>query len=137
MQNKAKLLGLTLFAFAAIGCRSDGVDSFVSATTPVAPLESEGQWTGDPYTASGVALASGGTEPNAQYGNVVGQPNARGGSRPYPGPLNPSFDQPAKGVGNQPGEYPVEANPGTGHSNAPANQPLPGAVDDTTVRRGQ
>ena len=135
--NKAKLVGFALLGLAAIGCRSDGVDSFVSATTPNPPIGAA-EWKGDHYTSSGVAEASGGTLAKTQYGNVYPhEEGQRGGTRPAAAKLNPSFDQPAKGTGNQPGEYPVESNPGTGHSNAPANQPLPGQVDDTTVRRGQ
>jgi hypothetical protein len=123
----SSLLSVVVLGGILAGCHSDGIDSFDAATTPV-PRIGDAAWKGDKYAYAGAAGASGGTKPDTQYGDT-----ARGTR----GKLNPSFDQPAKGVGQQPGEYPVEANVGFGHSNAPANQPSPNQANDITTRGGQ
>jgi hypothetical protein len=102
-----------------------GEESFLSATTPNQP----GSFNGDPYGSVGLAEATGGTKPMTPYG-AGSNPNATA-------PVNPAYDQPAKGTGQQPGEFPVRAAAGFGNSNAPANQPLPSDVSNPTVRTGQ
>jgi len=96
----------------------------MASTTPNPPAT----WTGDPYTGVGLAESTGGRNTVTPYG-AGANPNANA-------PLNPRFDQPAKGVGQQPGENPVQAAPGFGNSNSPGNQPQPQDVSSITVRTG-
>jgi hypothetical protein len=104
------------------GCRFKGVESFISATTP----NPEGSWSGDPYTGIGYAEASGGTNTKTRYG--------AGAKQTTSAPLDPVFDQPAKGTGHHPGENPGSAAAGFGLSNGPGMQPSVGDASSTAVR---
>ncbi len=91
----------------------------MSATTPnpPAPRNPSRLVSGDAYAFGGVGAANGGLKPQTNYGV---------GSDPHsPSHVNASFDQPAKGSGQQPGEYPNVAAPGAGQENGPALQPKP------------
>lgn len=107
------------------GCglvRFKGVESFESATTlPTEPRTLKG----DPGASGGIAMASGGNHAKTLYGD--------GASLTATAPLVPTYDQPAKGSGNQPGENPVEAAPGYGHDNGPAFQNPPGEANSTST----
>ncbi len=109
------------------GCRYKGWESFTTATEPnsfQAPAVK-----GDPYGFGGVAVASGGLKPQTNYG-AGSDPNSKG-------PVNPSFDQPEKGSGQQPGEYPNVAAPGFGQDNGPGMQPKAGAIpQDGAISHG-
>jgi hypothetical protein len=105
------------------GCRFKGGESFLTATTPQ-PRQEDGRfgsWGGDPYAKADMGEASGGVYTRRNYG--------AGARTDGTGPLNPAFDQPAKGTGLHPGDQSVEARPGFGHTNAPAHQNLPGSVE--------
>ena len=103
------------------GCRFKGVESFLSATTPQEHVPVKG----DPYARGGIADATGGVNPATNYGK---------GSDPNSKSKVSSYDQPAKGAGQQPGEPTVDAAPGYGKSNAPALQPAPGSSSSTSTR---
>jgi hypothetical protein len=113
------------------GCRFKGGESFMSATTPMP--EGKGHlgtaaWKGDPYTNGGIGEANGGLKPGTNYGKDSRVTNA---------PVNPAFDQPAKGSGSQPGEYTNAAASGFGRSNGPGLQASPSDVNSLSSRRGQ
>jgi hypothetical protein len=114
MKARIALVGL-LVGLVSIGCRPRGVESFISATTPVKTAD---KYEGDQYANGGIADASGGTKTEAQYGK-----GAKSGADAQP---NYGYDQPAKGSGQQPGE-----NPGTGVGNGPALQGNPGDYSST------
>ena len=128
-------LPMRKLAFAAVlagcflgGCRWKGAESFLTATTPQEPIGGKGQWSGDPYAKSSVAEASGGTITTSNYGK-----GARTGTN---APLVPSYDQPAKGSGQQPGEFTVEAGPGYGKVNGPAMQASPSEAASLSTKGG-
>ena len=106
-------------ALAVSGCRYKGWESFTSATTPNAPVVASGgrALAGDPYAFGGVGSANGGLKPETNYG-IGSDANSAGR-------VNASFDQPEKGSGQQPGDYPNEGGPGAGKENGPALQPTP------------
>lgn len=111
-------LGLLCLSFA--GCRFKGPESFVQATTPNPPTN----WAGDAYSWGGIADATGGLQDQVQYGT-----GARKGAGVFP-----SYDDPAKGTGLQPGEIPGENVPWWAGQNAPAWQPRPGEIDANNTR---
>jgi hypothetical protein len=121
-----KFLGIAIVSASLLaGCRFKGGESFLAATTPNPP----GTWQGDPGTSVGIAESTGGLNAKTPYG-AGANPNATA-------TLNPGYDQPLKGVGQQPGEYPVRAAAGFGNSNSPANQPMPNDASAISVRTGQ
>lgn len=101
---------ISLGVVALAGCRFKGAEGFISATTPVEYKVGKG----DPYASGGIAGATGGTNVTTNYG--------KGARNVSTGKLDPKLDQPAKGVGQEPGENPVTAGSGYGNSNAPAHQ---------------
>lgn len=103
------------------GCRFKAYESFASATTPEASGQSSvtEKTLKQPYMNGGVADASGGLNPTTPYGR---------GAQPS-GKALAGFDQPQKGSGHQPGEYPNVAAPGHAQTNAPAFQPSPSDVN--------
>src|SRR5579862_3317643 len=115
--GKLVLLGLAVFALG--GCRYKGWESFMSATTPNLPASHPAGRvvSGDAYAYGGVGLANGGLKPQTNYG-LGSDPNSTA-------PVNPKFDQPEKGSGQQPGEYPNVGAPGAGQENGPGLQPRP------------
>ena len=126
MTWKSSSLAVILVVSSVLGgcnlVRFKGVESFESATTlPTEPRTLRP----DPGTSGGIASASGGTRTKTRYGE--------GASLTSTAPLVPSYDQPAKGSGNQPGENPVEAAPGYGHDNGPAFQNPPGEANTTST----
>ena len=129
-----KIVGLALLTASLTGCnlvRFKGVESFNSATTPVMYSSSDPtrEWTGDPYPWGGTANGSGGQNAATLYG---------AGSDPKSTEkVDPKFDQPAKGVGQQPGEYHVDAGNGFGNTNAPAAQASPSDVNSLGARNGR
>ncbi len=124
MLSKSSKFAIVLIGGVLLGgCRFKGYESFESATTvPDQPRV----LAGDPGASGGIASASGGTKTVTRYGE--------GSRATAPEPLNPAYDQPAKGSGQQPGEGTVEAAPGYGHANGPAFQNTPGSVSSTTTR---
>lgn len=115
MRSIVRLAALALLAVAMTGCRFKGYESFTAATSPnTAPAQR-----GDVYGNGGTADASGGLTEDVQYG--------RGASAA--GTVKPSYDQPQKGSGNLPGEYPNVASSGHAQTNAPAFQPSPSDVN--------
>jgi len=129
-----KYLGFLILATSLSGCnlvRFKGVESFNSATTPVKYSSSDPnrEWKGDPYSYGGVANGSGGQNPKTAYG-LGSDPNS-------PDPVNPAMDQPAKGVGQQPGEFHVDPGNGYGITNAPIAQPSPSDVNSLGSRNGR
>jgi hypothetical protein len=88
------------------GCRPRGIESFVSSTTPQA---NTGKYQGDKYSNGGIASASG--------GRMVSTNKDLGAKKGAGAQMNTSYDAPAKGSGQQPGE-----NPGAGTGNGPAMQ---------------
>jgi hypothetical protein len=124
MLSNSSKFGLVLLAASLLGgCRFKGYESFESATTvPDQPRT----LSGDAGASGGIASASGGTKTVTRYGE--------GARKTAPEPLVPSYDQPAKGSGQQPGEGTVEAAPGYGHANGPAFQNAPGSVASTSTR---
>lgn len=130
LRQLPKLLGLVLLATSMAGCtiRFKGVESFNSATTPVKYSSSDPnrEWKGDPYSNGGTANGSGGLNAETPYG--------LGADTKSPDPVNPRMDQPAKGVGQQPGEYHVDPGNGYGQTNAPVAQPNPGDVESISAR---
>lgn len=125
-----KVLGLSVLAASLTGCsvRLKGVESFNAATTPVKYSSSDPnrEWKGDPYSFGGTANGSGGLNAKTAYGAGAQTDSAE--------PVNPAIDQPAKGIGQRPGEYHAEPGNGYGQSNAPIAQPSPSAVDGTSTR---
>jgi hypothetical protein len=123
MRNELlKFAGLAVLAFAIGGCRIKSWESYESATTPNPP----GTWKGDEYAWGGVADATGGLKPQVQYNE---------GARSTPtGKLDPTYDQPMKGTGLNPGDYNTTALPGHGNTNAPAFQGTPGSANATSTR---
>ncbi len=125
---------IVIGVFAAMtlgGCRLKGAEGFLAATTP--PPQGQGHlgtaaWPGDPYAKGGIAEASGGLYPGTNYGK---------GARITAAAVNPSFDQPAKGSGSQPGEFTNEAASGFGKSNGPGLQASPSDVNSLSSRHGQ
>ncbi len=102
----------------AAGCRFKGGESFISATTPRAYPNGQG----DPYSNGGIAGATGGTNVKTHYGE---------GARKSPtGTLDAKLDQPAKGSGQRPGEQPQEGVAGYGNVNAPIAQPGAGETNN-------
>ncbi|HSI73927.1 MAG TPA: hypothetical protein VK934_12190 [Fimbriimonas sp.] len=129
MRNGFGKVFVGLLALSALGgCRSKGLESFNSATTPVPPLGGA-KWGGDPYTAGGIAEASGGTIAATNYGKGA-RPNTAAN-------VDPVYDQPAKGSGSQPGEFTGEARGGFGRSNGPGLQASPSDVNSLSGRAGQ
>ena len=117
--GKLVLLGLAVFALG--GCRYKGWESFMSATTPNHPMVKGPRLVqGDAYAFGGIGQATGGLKPATNYG-VGSDPNS-------PAPVNPSFDQPEKGSGQQLGDYPNVAQPGAGQENGPGLQPRPDSL---------
>jgi hypothetical protein len=122
MRASFRLGLLVLIAIPLSGCRYKGWESFTSATNLQPGL---GQPTnpsrvvpGDPYAFGGIGAANGGLKPTTNYG--------LGADRNSPAPVNPKFDQPEMGSGQQPGELSNKAVPGARETNAPAMQPQPG-----------
>ena len=122
------LLVLAAVGVAASGCtvRFKGIESFNAATTPVKyssqlPDSDPGKWHGDPGSFGGIANGSGGVQPKTHYGEGS-DPNSQE-------PVNPLIDQPAKGVGQQPGEFHQDSGTGYGQSNAPVAQPSPSSAN--------
>lgn len=122
--SSRNVLPLLALALALGGCRSRAWESFSSATTP--HDQSAVTWKGDPYTFGGIGNATGGRDARSSYSQGA-NPNATA-------PLDPLYDQPAKGTGLHPGEPTVENRAGFGKTNAPALQPAPGTVGASTVR---
>ncbi len=118
-----RLAPLGLLALSLTGCRLKGPESFLASTTPH-PVEMHQSWYGDQWSYGGIGVASGGRDARAQYGRGA----RRGGS------VNPSYDQPAKGTGLQPGEVPAENKPWWATQNAPAWQPGAGEVSGNGTR---
>ncbi len=116
-----RLATLTILVMGLVGCRYKGGESFLSATTPQEHVPVKG----DPYTNGGIASASGGLKTATNYG--------KGSDANSPGKVS-SYDQPAKGVGQHPGDPTVDAAPGYGKSNAPAFQAEPSSTSSTSVR---
>lgn len=102
------------------GCRVKGVESFLQATTP----HDYKEWRGDPYANGGTATASGGLNPQTNYG-LGASPN---------GKPEVSYDAPAKGSGLQPGEEPASGRPWWATQNAPAWQDGPSSVGANGTR---
>jgi hypothetical protein len=126
------VFGLLILAGALGGCRFKGGESFLAVTTPMPEHKGHlgtADWKGDPYAAGGIAEASGGTVILKTYG--------KGARSNVPGKLDTSFDQPAKGSGQQPGEFTNEARGGFGKSNAPGLQASPSDVNSLPARSGQ
>lgn len=99
------------------GCsRYKGWESFTSATNMNPPT----QWKGDAYSFGSVAPASGGLLARTNYG--------AGANEKSTAKVNPVLDQPEKGSGQEPGQYPNTAAPGYGQDNGPALQPQPGSL---------
>jgi hypothetical protein len=117
MRNALRLAFLAAVVASLSGCRFKGYESFSSVTTPM-PEVYQTPKKGDPYGYGGVADATGGLDPKTRYGQ--GSNNA--------GTVRPGYDQPQKGSGNQPGEYPNVAAPGHAQTNAPAYQPSPSDI---------
>lgn len=114
------------------GCspRFKGVEAFKTSSTPVdyqANREKPDAWQGDPYANGGSANASGGLNTVTNYG--------AGARSDAPERLNPKYDQPQKGSGQNPGEYTNQGAPGFGVTNAPALQPQPESVNGPSARR--
>lgn len=130
-----KLLGLSGLAMVLSGCgvvRFKGVESFHSATTPVqytSKLPDEQKaWKGDKYGFGGVANGSGGLKAQTSYG---------AGSNPdSTEPVDPHYDQPAKGTGQQPGEFNGQPAGGYGQTNSPLNQPAASDAHSLSARSG-
>jgi hypothetical protein len=114
MYGYGKLVALFVVCVALAGCRNKGWESFVSATetNPVgaAPVP------GDPYGFGSVAVANGGLKYKTNYG--------AGANPTSTAAVNPTIDQPEKGTGQMPGEYPDDTS--YGQSKGPALQPQPG-----------
>src|SRR4051794_8983996 len=115
------LLVVAAVGVVASGCtvRFKGVESFNAATTPVKYTsqlrdDTPGKWHGDPGGFGGIANGSGGKQPHTSYG-AGSDPNSTE-------PVNPLIDQPAKGVGQQPGEFHQDSGTGYGQSNSPVAQ---------------
>ena len=121
--NRAALavLAFSVVGFGLEGCRYKGGESFLSATT----VQEHVAVKGDPYTRGGIADATGGVNPSTNYG--------KGADPKSPNKVS-SYDQPAKGVGQQPGEAMVEAAAGHGKSNAPAFQSDASSSSSTSTR---
>ena len=115
MRTLVRLALLAAVAASVVGCRFKGYESFEAATSP---MEYKYPKKGDPYGNGGIADASGGLNPKTRYG-LGAQEN---------GPILPGYDQPQKGTGQQPGEYPNVAAAGHAQTNAPAFQPSPSDV---------
>jgi hypothetical protein len=121
--------------FAVAGCTESGLrfkggEAFMSTTTPVdykANREKPTAWQGDPYAFGGSANASGGLKTGTSYG--------AGARSDAPERLNPAYDQPQKGSGQNPGEYTNQGAPGHGVTNAPSLQPQPESVNNPSSRR--
>ena len=121
MRTAFRLACLAAVAVSVTGCRFKGYESFSKATDPSwsgSPVTAK---FGDPYGNGGTADASGGLNPSTRYGL-----GAQKGGKILPG-----FDEPSKGSGTQPGEYPNVAAEGHAQTNAPAYQPKPGSVSNT------
>jgi len=132
-----KYLGFLILATSMSGCnlvRFKGVESFNSATTHVKytsslPKGTPGKWEGDPYSFGGVANGSGGQNAKTAYGTGA-DPNSTD-------KVDSNMDQPAKGVGQQPGEFHVDGGNGYGITNAPVAQPSPSDVNSLGARNGK
>jgi hypothetical protein len=120
--------GVLLASTVLGGCRLKGVESFLAVTTPNGPI-GEAAWGGDEYAAGGIAEASGGLHSKTQYGN--------GAKNNGTGSFDTGYDQPAKGSGQQPGEFTNEANSGFGKNNGPGLQAAPSDVNSISARAGQ
>jgi len=127
-----QLFLVAALGFVASGCsmRFQGGEAFSSALTPVdyaAERQKPGAWKGDPYAFGGSADASGGTKPQTSYG---------AGARPDSSePFDVRMNNPAKGTGRNPGEFPTYADPSYGNSNAPFAQPRPSAAGPVGTAR--
>ena len=117
MRSALRLVLLAAVAASVAGCRFKGYESFSSSTTP-RPESFDYPKPGDPYGDNGVGDATGGLKSGTRYGL---------GARAN-GDVRPGYDQPAKGSGQQAGEYPNVARAGHAQSNAPAFQPSPSDV---------
>lgn len=115
MRTLVRLASFAAVAASVSGCRFKGYEAFSAATTPMNYTYPK---KGDPYGYGGTADASGGLQPQAQYGTGA-QEN---------GTVLPGYDQPQKGSGQQLGEYPNVASPGHAKTNAPAFQPSPSDI---------
>jgi hypothetical protein len=124
MLSTSSKFAIVLLAAALLGgCRFKGWESFSSAVSvPDAPRTLPG----DPGASGGIAMATGGHDTVTRYGE--------GARKDVTAPLSPSYDQPAKGSGQQPGEGTIEAAPGYAHENGPSMQNLPGAVSSSSTR---
>jgi hypothetical protein len=100
MNARIAILGLVL-GLLLTGCRSKAAESFISAVTP---NEEKPRYMGDKHSNGGMGGANSGTK----LGYESGSRNV--------GTVS-TYDDPAKGTGNQPGE-----NPGAGGPNGPAMQ---------------
>jgi hypothetical protein len=130
MRQFIRLLPLLLIAPAVTGCRYKGWESFYSATTSQAKREAEyptlnGKIRGNPAGFGSLAGANGGLLTKTNYG--------AGADANSSASVNPAFDQPEKGSGQQAGEYPNEAAAGYAQDNGPALQPQPDAVGDVSA----
>lgn len=123
MGRSGRVLVIAILAACSFGCRFKSWESFESATTP-APRASE--WKGDEGSFGGIPEATGGLKTQTSYGY-----GARAGMNNQ---LNASYDQPAKGSGQQAGENTVEAAAGYGKVNGPAFQSSPSVIGSTTMR---
>lgn len=117
MRTAVRLALFATVALSAVGCRFKGYEGFVEATTPRPDLYEYPKHS-DPYGDGGVADATGGLDPRVQYGKGAQDK----------GTVMPGYDQPAKGSGQMPGEYPNVAQSGHVQSNAPSFQPSPSDV---------
>lgn len=120
MRSRLSIVAVLLLGVAVSGCRFKGAESF---NTSVSPYGEPAQ-KGDDYTYGGIADANGGQKVRASYSKGAPAFDANG-------KVDPSYDQPAKGTGQHPGEYPNTARAGYGNVNAPAFQPLPGSINPT------
>lgn len=121
--HKAALLPTVFGLLMLGGCRFKGGESFASATTPNPVKTSD--WK-DPYASGGLGDATGGLQPKTRYS--VGAKTTGTGS------VDASYNQPAYGTGNQPGENTGHSASVLGRTNAPAQQDPPGAYQSAAGR---
>ncbi len=130
MRNALRFALFAAVIVSVSGCRFKGYESFSKATSDRVE-ESKKIDFGESYSSNhperkewgkysggGIAEANGGLNSQTRYG-LGAQKD---------GKVMPSFDQPAKGTGQQPGEAPNAAADGHGQTNAPAFQPEPGSA---------
>jgi len=118
-----RAFAFAMLAVCCFGCRFKSWESFESATTPAARAS---EWKGDEGSFGGIQEATGGLKSQTSYGF--------GARNNTTAKLNASYDQPAKGSGQQPGENTVEAAPGYGKINSPAFQSSPETIGTSSMR---